>query len=115
MPPLQDWMLEAVRSEGPLLTTVPFPGRYSLRQLVRPLGQRDGQRRFFQAAVVLDRVDQPEMGYFLEVKSRTWSRRDAEYKADVATTLAEFLANASVERVTKDYVELVLDEGRMGV
>jgi 5-methylthioadenosine/S-adenosylhomocysteine deaminase len=75
-------------------------------------------RVLFQGTVFyinLDRVDQPEMGYFLEVKSRTWSRRDAEYKADVATTLAEFLANASVERVTKDYVELVLDEGRMGV
>jgi heavy metal sensor kinase len=59
MPPLQDWMLEAVRSEGPLLTTVSFPGRHSLRQLVLPLGQRDGQRLFFQAAVGMGRVEQP--------------------------------------------------------
>jgi len=59
--------------------------------------------------VNLDRVDQPSMGYFLEVKSRTWSRRDAEFKADMATMLAEFLAGSDVERVTKDYVELVLD------
>jgi len=75
-------------------------------------------RVLFQGTVFyvnLDRVDQPELGYFLEVKSRTWSRRDAEYKADMATTLAEFLAQASVERVTKDYVELVLDEEPMGI
>jgi heavy metal sensor kinase len=59
MPPLEDWMLEAVRSEGPLLSTVPFPGHLSLRQLVIPLGQRNGRRLFFQAAVGLDRVEQP--------------------------------------------------------
>jgi len=59
MPFLQDWMLEAVRSEGPLLTTVSFPGHHSLRQLVLPLGQRNGRRFFFQAAVGLDRVEQP--------------------------------------------------------
>lgn len=59
MPPLQDWMLEAVRSEGPLLSTVSFPGRHSLRQLVMPLGQREGQRLFLQAVVGLGRVEQP--------------------------------------------------------
>ncbi|APG28528.1 hypothetical protein A7E78_12155 [Syntrophotalea acetylenivorans] len=59
MPPLQDWMLEAVRSEGPLLTTVPFPGRHSQRQLILPLEQREGQRFFFQAAIGLGRVEQP--------------------------------------------------------
>jgi heavy metal sensor kinase len=59
MPPLQDWMLGAVRSEGPLLTTVALPGHYSLRQLVFSLGQRDGQRLFFQAAVGMARVEQP--------------------------------------------------------
>ena len=103
------------------------PARHSLRfyrEYFKPNSEvfiekhRWRWRVLFQGTVFyinLDRVDQPEMGYFLEVKSRTWSRRDAEYKADVATTLAEFLTNASVERVTKDYVELVLDEGRMGV
>lgn len=59
MPPLQDWMLEAVRIEGALLTTVPFPGRHSLRQLILPLGQREGQRLFLQAAIGLGRVEQP--------------------------------------------------------
>lgn len=59
LPPLQDWMLEAVRSEGPLLTTDSFFGSHSLRQLILPLGQRGGQRLFFQAALSLGRVEQP--------------------------------------------------------
>ena len=32
----------------------------------------------------LDRVEQPDLGYFIEAKSRTWSRRDAEHKAELA-------------------------------
>lgn len=55
----------------------------------------------------LDRVDQPELGYFLEVKSRTWSRHDAEHKAQVATALIEFLGASEDKRMTKDYLELV--------
>jgi 5-methylthioadenosine/S-adenosylhomocysteine deaminase len=58
----------------------------------------------------LDRVDVPDLGFFLEVKSRTWSLRDAEHKARVATDLIEFLGAISEERVIKDYLELV-EEG----
>ncbi|MEW5869992.1 MAG: amidohydrolase family protein [Chloroflexota bacterium] len=58
----------------------------------------------------LDRVDQPDLGYFLEVKSRTWSRRDADHKAQVATTLIQYLGAVSQERVTKDYLELITSE-----
>jgi 5-methylthioadenosine/S-adenosylhomocysteine deaminase len=54
----------------------------------------------------LDRVDKPPLGYFLEVKSRTWSRRDAEHKALIATELLNFLGASSEERVTQDYLEL---------
>jgi len=35
----------------------------------------------------LDRVEQPDLGYFIEAKSRTWSRRDAEHKAELAHEL----------------------------
>ncbi len=55
----------------------------------------------------LDRVDEPQLGYFLEVKSRTWSRRDAEHKAIVARELLEFLSGSSQETLTQDYVEIV--------
>ena len=57
--------------------------------------------------VNLDRVEKPDLGYFLEVKSRTWSRRDAEYKAQVATELIRFLDVSPESTVAKDYLELV--------
>jgi 5-methylthioadenosine/S-adenosylhomocysteine deaminase len=55
----------------------------------------------------LDRVDDPDLGHFLEVKSRTWSRRDAEHKALVAVELMEFLSASSQDTLTEDYVEIV--------
>ena len=58
----------------------------------------------------LDRVDHPALGYFLEVKSRTWSRRDAEYKAQVIPQLVRSLC-ASPEKATRlDYLEMVMAE-----
>jgi 5-methylthioadenosine/S-adenosylhomocysteine deaminase len=57
----------------------------------------------------LDKVDQPDLGYFLEVKSRTWSRRDAEHKAQVGTDLLEFLGASLELSMTKDYIEMVMD------
>ncbi len=55
----------------------------------------------------LDRMDQPDLGTFLEVKSRTWSLRDAEYKADIAEKLIAYLGTDPAQTVTQDYVELV--------
>lgn len=56
----------------------------------------------------LDQVLKPELGYFLEVKSRTWSRRDAEYKAEMAIGLLNFLLGEAPEKLeTQDYFELV--------
>jgi 5-methylthioadenosine/S-adenosylhomocysteine deaminase len=57
--------------------------------------------------VNLDRVDEPQLGYFLEVKSRTWSRKDAEYKAQAAQELLEYVGiPETAERVVQDYVKL---------
>jgi 5-methylthioadenosine/S-adenosylhomocysteine deaminase len=47
----------------------------------------------------------PDLGDFLEVKSRTWSRTDAEKKARLVAELVAFLGGG--ERVTQDYVEMV--------
>ncbi len=55
----------------------------------------------------LDRVDQPDLGYFLEVKSRTWSRRDAEHKAYLSADLIQFLGGSPDEALQQDYIELV--------
>ncbi len=55
----------------------------------------------------LDRVDNPYLGYFLEVKSRTWSRRDADYKAEIATDLIRYLRAEPHGMVAQDYLALV--------
>jgi 5-methylthioadenosine/S-adenosylhomocysteine deaminase len=55
----------------------------------------------------LDWVKVPDLGYFLEVKSRTWSKRDADYKASHADDLLRMLGASPDEAVVEDYVELV--------
>lgn len=56
----------------------------------------------------LDRVDLPSLGYFLEIKSRTWSRRDADHKAGVVTELLKFLCASPENIIDQDYLEMVL-------
>ncbi len=94
------------------------PATHSLRfyrEYFKPSGEisieKDRRRwrvlfRGTEFYVNLDRIDTPTLGYFLEVKSRTWSRRDAEHKALAATELLEFLDASSEERLTRDYIEL---------
>jgi 5-methylthioadenosine/S-adenosylhomocysteine deaminase len=55
----------------------------------------------------LDRVDNPSLGHFLEIKSRTWSRRDAEHKALVAGELIRSLGILGQASVSQDYIEIV--------
>ncbi|MEK6255822.1 MAG: amidohydrolase family protein [Chloroflexota bacterium] len=57
--------------------------------------------------VNIDRVDQPDLGYFLEVKSRTWSRKDADLKSELVAELVTFLGASVAETVPQDYTELV--------
>ncbi len=52
----------------------------------------------------LDRIEEPDLGYFIEAKSRTWSRRDAEHKAALAHELIACLGAA--DAVAEDYVEI---------
>jgi 5-methylthioadenosine/S-adenosylhomocysteine deaminase len=60
-----------------------------------------------QFFVNLDTFEKPDLGHFLEIKSRTWSRKDAERKAKFSTELIEFLGAASSETVTRDYIEII--------
>jgi 5-methylthioadenosine/S-adenosylhomocysteine deaminase len=60
-----------------------------------------------QFYVHLDRLLNPARdGYFVEVKSRTWSRRDAEDKAAVIALLLERLGARPNDAIEADYVEL---------
>ncbi|PWH20120.1 MAG: amidohydrolase [Anaerolineae bacterium] len=67
-------------------------------------------RVLFQGTEVyinLDHLENPSLGYFLEVKSRTWSKRDAEYKAEIAANLIRLLGGSPENNVTKDYIEMI--------
>ena len=57
--------------------------------------------------VNLDRMVKPDLGYFLEIKSRTWSRKDAEHKGELANELMERLGADDNETILEDYIELI--------
>lgn len=54
-----------------------------------------------------DEIKKPNLGCFLEVKSRTWSRQDAEMKSKLVTELIEFLGADFDEATSEDYIEMV--------
>ncbi len=58
----------------------------------------------------LDEVSQPDMGHYLEIKSRTWSRNDAEHKAELSNELMALLGAADSPTVTVDYIELIREQ-----
>ena len=63
--------------------------------------------RGVQFYVHVDRLVNPHAGTcYLEVKSRTWSRRDAQDKAAIITELLELLGAHAGEAIEEGYVEL---------
>jgi 5-methylthioadenosine/S-adenosylhomocysteine deaminase len=86
------------------------------REYFKPSREKDVEKdrrrwlvayRGVQFYVHLDRLLNPAReGYFVEVKSRTWSRRDAEDKAGVITQLLELLGARLEDTIEADYVEL---------
>jgi 5-methylthioadenosine/S-adenosylhomocysteine deaminase len=55
----------------------------------------------------LDHLVQPDLGHYLEIKSRTWSRKDAEDKAALVEELISMLGASIKDVVTNDYFELI--------
>ena len=55
----------------------------------------------------LDTMKKPAIGYFLEVKSRTWSKKDAELKSQLALELLEFLSISHQNASYDDYLSMV--------
>jgi 5-methylthioadenosine/S-adenosylhomocysteine deaminase len=86
------------------------------REYFKPAREREVEKdrrrwliafRGVQFYVHLDRLlNPPAAGYFVEVKSRTWSRRDAQDKAAVVAQLLERLGARPDDAVEADYVEL---------
>jgi len=86
------------------------------REYFKPARERDVEKdrrrwliayRGVQFYVHVDRLLHPASpGCFVEVKSRTWSRRDAQDKAAVITELLERLGATTRDAVEADYVDL---------
>jgi 5-methylthioadenosine/S-adenosylhomocysteine deaminase len=55
----------------------------------------------------LDNVATPALGYFLEIKSRTWSRKDADNKSYMLNELLDLLGVGGNDTVTEDYIDIV--------
>jgi 5-methylthioadenosine/S-adenosylhomocysteine deaminase len=55
----------------------------------------------------IDEFTVPKLGCYLEVKTRTWSKQDAEKKAYLAQDLLTSLGASLKDAVTKDYIEMV--------
>lgn len=95
------------------------PATHSLRfyrEYFKPVGEASIEKDRLRWRVLyqgtefyinLDNVLQPSLGYFLEVKSRTWSKKDAEHKAQVANHLLAFLSASSANTISQDYIEIV--------
>ncbi len=62
--------------------------------------------------VNIDRVTLPVLpGFYIEIKSRTWSRRDAENKAALISELLATLGLQEAAPVSQEYAELT-DSGQ---
>ena len=57
--------------------------------------------------VNLDEMSEPSLGRFVELKSRTWSRRDAEHKAALTRELLDVLGLSESETVGSDYIDVI--------
>jgi 5-methylthioadenosine/S-adenosylhomocysteine deaminase len=61
-------------------------------------------------AMNFDRLTKPDVpGIFLEIKSRTWSKQDAERKADLIGEILELFQVQERDLVKQEYVELVIE------
>jgi 5-methylthioadenosine/S-adenosylhomocysteine deaminase len=85
------------------------------REYFKPAREREVEkdRRRWQIAyrgvqfyVHIDRLlNPPAEGYFLELKSRTWSRRDAQDKAAIISELLQLFGGRPDQTIEEDYVD----------
>jgi 5-methylthioadenosine/S-adenosylhomocysteine deaminase len=104
-----DVLLSRIRYFAPAANSLRF-----YREYFKPTGEtsidkdrlrwlvRYKDEEFF---INLDHVENPDLGYYIEVKSRTWSRGDAEDKARYSSELILLLGGSLEKTITKDYVE----------
>lgn len=106
-----DVMLSRSRYYAPATHSLRF-----FREYFDPIHEIDIEkdRRRFQIIfkevdfyINVDTIIEPDLGHFLEIKSRTWSREDAELKSRIIPELIEYLGASSDMAATEDYIEIV--------
>ncbi len=97
------------------------PATHSMRfyhEYFRPIRETDiekDRRRFkiqykgVDFYINIDTLLNPDLGHFLEVKSRTWSLEDAQHKSRIIKELIDYLGASSEKVETQDYIEIVED------
>lgn len=107
-----DVMLSRSRYYAPATHSLRF-----FREYFDPIKEIDIEkdRRRFQIQykgvdfyINLDTLIEPDLGQFLEVKSRTWGREDAERKSRMIAELIDYLGASSERAATEDYIEIVI-------
>lgn len=95
------------------------PANQSLRfyrEYFKPTGEREIDKERLRYLITfegeefyinIDTVLTPSLGHFLEVKTRTWSKRDAEEKAKLVSNLATYLGASPDQTQVEDYVEML--------
>ena len=107
----EEVLLSRSRYLAPASQTLRFYREYFKPHLEKEI-EKD-RRRFLvkyentEFFINLDEIILPKIGYFLEVKSRTWSRQDAEHKAGLITRLIQTLGADIEETTSEDYIEMV--------
>ncbi|MCC6905395.1 MAG: amidohydrolase family protein [Anaerolineae bacterium] len=103
-----------VLSHSQFISDATRPLRFYREYLQAPIERqlsKDRQRwhidyhgaRFY---INIDRLLQPDGSLYFEIKSTTWSRKDAEEKAQVITDLLHWLGIADTDLVTEEYIAL---------
>jgi 5-methylthioadenosine/S-adenosylhomocysteine deaminase len=105
----QDVLLSRSRYLAPATQSLRF-----YREYFKPLREVEiekDRRRFLvnfkgeEFFINIDKMTAPSLGNFFEIKSRTWSRQDAELKSKLSIELIKTLYQGPLEMVSKDYFE----------
>jgi 5-methylthioadenosine/S-adenosylhomocysteine deaminase len=104
-----DVLLSRSRYLAPATQSLRFYREYF--QPVREVEIEKDRRRFLvnfkgeEFFINIDKMIAPSLGNFFEIKSRTWSRQDADQKSKLSIELIETLYQGPKKMVSKDYFE----------
>jgi 5-methylthioadenosine/S-adenosylhomocysteine deaminase len=104
-----DVLLSRSRYLAPATQSLRFYREYF--QPIKEVEIEKDRRRFLvnykgeEFFINIDKMITPSLGSFLEIKSRTWSRQDAEQKSKLSIELIKTLHDGPLEMVSKDYFE----------